>query len=200
MIVVFLCLTQYDIYVTANGIISFCLLYVCITLGLLGGSAGKESACRAGNPSLLSWGGKFPWRRDRPPTPVFLGFPGGSVSEESACSAGDLGSIPGLERAWKPTPVFSPGEFPWTEQPGGLQSAGLQRVSKTSRLSAHARAHTHARTHPTSSLSCPLSTYTACARTHTHTHTHTRMHTSHPLYPVLCPKTLRLFPCVGYYK
>ena len=26
------------------------------------------------------------------------------------------------------TPVFLPGKFPWTEEPGGLQSVGLQRV------------------------------------------------------------------------
>ena len=31
-------------------------------------------------------------------------------------------------RAWQPTPVFLPGESPWTEEPGGLQSIGLQRV------------------------------------------------------------------------
>ena len=31
-------------------------------------------------------------------------------------------------RAWKPTPVFLPGEFPWTEEPGGLQSMGSQRI------------------------------------------------------------------------
>ena len=24
-------------------------------------------------------------------------------------------------RAWQPTPVFLPGESPWTEEPGGLQ-------------------------------------------------------------------------------
>ena len=35
---------------------------------------------------LDSWVGKFPWRRDRLPTPVFLGFPGGSDSKESACT------------------------------------------------------------------------------------------------------------------
>ena len=31
---------------------------------------------------------------------------------------------------WKqqPTPVFSPGKIPWREEPGGLQSMGLQRV------------------------------------------------------------------------
>ena len=53
--------------------------------------------CR--RPLLDSWVKKFPWRRNRLPTPVFLGFPGGSDSKESACSAGDLGSIPGLRRS-----------------------------------------------------------------------------------------------------
>ena len=82
--------------------------------------------------------GKFPWRRDRLPTPVFLGFPGSFDGKESACSAGDLGSVPRLGR--------SPGEGNdnslqysclenlWTEEPGGLQSPrglspmGFQRV------------------------------------------------------------------------
>ena len=46
----------------------------------------------------------------------------------------DLGSIPGLGgippggRAWQPIPVFLPGESPWTEEPGRLQSMGSQRV------------------------------------------------------------------------
>ena len=31
-------------------------------------------------------------------------------------------------RAWQPTPVFLSGESPWTEEPGGLQSMGSQRV------------------------------------------------------------------------
>ena len=31
-------------------------------------------------------------------------------------------------RAWKPTPVFLPGESPWTEEPSGLQSMGSHRV------------------------------------------------------------------------
>ena len=31
-------------------------------------------------------------------------------------------------RAWQPMPVFLPGESPWTEEPGGLQSMGSQRV------------------------------------------------------------------------
>ena len=48
---------------------------------------------------FYSWVKKFPQRRDKLPTPVFLGFPGGSDGEESACSVGDLGSISGLERS-----------------------------------------------------------------------------------------------------
>ena len=46
-----------------------------------------------------SWVGKFPWRRDRLPTPVFLGFPCGSAGKESTLNAGDLGSIPGLGKS-----------------------------------------------------------------------------------------------------
>ena len=64
---------------------------------------------------------KILWRKARLPTPVFLGFP----------RLGDLGSIPGLGRSprgWQPTLVFLPGESPCTEEPGGLQSMGSQRV------------------------------------------------------------------------
>ena len=78
-------------------------------------------------PKFDSWVGKFPWRRDRILTPVFLGLPGGSkgkdclqcrrpqfnpwvgkipggghgnsLSKESACNVGDLGLIPGLGRS-----------------------------------------------------------------------------------------------------
>ena len=61
-----------------------------------------------------------------------MGFPGSSDGKESSCNAGGLHLIPGLER--------SPGrgngnhssivawEISRTEEPGGLQSIGLQRV------------------------------------------------------------------------
>ena len=68
-------------------------------LGFPGSSAGKESACNAGDPRFNSWVGKIPWRRDRIPSLVFLGFPGGSGDKESACNMRDLGSIPGLRRS-----------------------------------------------------------------------------------------------------
>jgi len=61
-----------------------------------------------------------------------LGLPCGSDSKESAFNVGDLSLIPGSGRcpgegnanhsnilAWK---------IPWTEEPGRLQSIGLQRV------------------------------------------------------------------------
>ena len=38
-----------------------------------------------------------------------------------------VGKIP-WRRAWQPTLLFLPGESPWVEEPGGLQSIGLQRV------------------------------------------------------------------------
>ena len=38
-----------------------------------------------------------------------------------------VGKIP-CRRAWQLTPVFLPGESPWTEEPGGVQSMGWQRV------------------------------------------------------------------------
>ena len=37
------------------------------------------------------------------------------------------GKIP-WRRAWQPTPVVLLGESPWTEETGGLQSMGSQRV------------------------------------------------------------------------
>ena len=50
-------------------------------------------------------------------------------------SAGDVrdeSSIPGSERSpggghGNPLQLFLPGESPWTEEPGSLQSMGLQR-------------------------------------------------------------------------
>ena len=44
----------------------------------------------------------------------------------------DVGLIPGWGRSpgggHGNLPVFLPGESPWTEEPGGLQPMGLQRV------------------------------------------------------------------------
>ena len=45
-----------------------------------------------------------------------------------------VGKIP-WRRKWQPTPVFLPGKTAWTEEPGGLQSMGLQK--SWTRLSTH---------------------------------------------------------------
>ena len=60
-------------------------------------------------------------------------FPGGASGKEPTwqCRRWELdpwvGKIP-WRRAWQPTPVFWPGESPWTEEPGGLQSMGSKTV------------------------------------------------------------------------
>ena len=101
-------------------------------LGFLGSSAGKESTCNAGDPQFDFWVKKNPWRRDRLPSPLFLGFAGGSDSKESACNVGDLGLTLGwddpLEKGMATPLVLLPGESPWTEDSGKLQSMRLQRV------------------------------------------------------------------------
>ena len=69
-----------------------------------------------------------------------LGLPYGSDGKESAYNVRSLGSIPGLgifpwSRAWQPTPIFFPGEYSWTEEPGGLHSMALQESDMTEQLS-----------------------------------------------------------------
>ena len=57
------------------------------------------------------------------------------VIKNPPANAGDIrhgfdpwvGKIP-WRRAWQPTPVFLPGESPWTEEPGGPQFIRSQRV------------------------------------------------------------------------
>ena len=103
------------------------LTSVITNMGFPGSSAGKESACNAGD--LSSIVGKIPWRRDRLPTPVFLGFPGGSAGKESACNAGDLGSIPQLGRS-PGGGLGKPLQYSCLENPHGpgrVQSMGSQR-------------------------------------------------------------------------
>ena len=62
----------------------------------------------------------------------FRGFAGGSGGKESACRRPGFDSVPGPERALeKGMATYSSilaWRIPWTEEPGGLQSSGLQRV------------------------------------------------------------------------
>ena len=92
--------------------------------GFPGSSAGKESACSAGD--------RVTWRRDRLPT--ILGLPWWAQTIKNP----PVMRRPGLDpwvgkilwrKVWQPTPVFLPGESPWAEEPGGLQSMGSHRVT-----------------------------------------------------------------------
>ena len=58
------------------------------------------------------------------------GEKGGSDGKVSACNAGDPGSIPGSDPLQKEMAIHSSTlawKIPWMEEPGGLQSMGLQR-------------------------------------------------------------------------
>ena len=61
-----------------------------------------------------------------------IGFPGGAIGKEPPCQCRRrkrprVGKIL-WRKAWQPTPAFYPWRIPWTEEPGGLQSMGSQRV------------------------------------------------------------------------
>ena len=79
--------------------------------------------------------------------------------------SGDMGLILGVKkmpwrRKWQPPPSILAWRIPWTEEPGGLQSMGSQRV----RQLTDRQTYTH-RVHGV--------TESWIANTHTHTHTHT---------------------------
>ena len=56
------------------------------------------------------------------------GFPSGSDGKESASSVGDLGWEDPLEKGMATHSSILAWRIPWTEEPGGLQSVGSQRV------------------------------------------------------------------------
>ena len=62
-------------------------------------------------------------------------LPGGSDGKESSCNAGDPGLIPGSGRSpgkGNGDPLhYSCRRIPWIEEPGGLQSMGLQELKTT---------------------------------------------------------------------
>ena len=65
---------------------------------------------------------------------LVMGFPGGSEVKASASNAGDPGSITGfsdpLEKEMATHSSTLAWRIPWREEPGRLQSTGLQRVGQ----------------------------------------------------------------------
>ena len=93
-------------------------------MGFPGSSAGKVSSCNAGDPSLIpglerslgkgtayplqcSWASLMAQTVLNPP-----------VKQETWVRS--LSWEDPWRRAWQPTPVFLPGESPWTEEPSKL--------------------------------------------------------------------------------
>ena len=57
-----------------------------------------------------------------------MGFPVGSVVKNLPASAGDLGREDPLKKKMATHSRILAWRIPWTEEPGGLQSTGSQRV------------------------------------------------------------------------
>ena len=76
-----------------------------------------------------------------------------------------------LEGAWQPTPVFLPGESPWTEEPGRLQSLGSQRVGHD-RVTEHTYTHTHILREKITYFLLKYFHVHACTHTHNDTQTY----------------------------
>ena len=66
---------------------------------LLGCSADKESACKAGDPGSVPGWGRSPGEGIGYPLQYSWDFPGGSDGKESTHNVRDLGLIPGLGRS-----------------------------------------------------------------------------------------------------
>ena len=98
-------------------------------------SGGSRTAC-----SLLDTDGGLGGRW-KPGGVSFPGFLSGSDGKESTCNAGDAGSIPGLGRSpggGHGCPLqYSCWKIPWTEDPGGLQSMGSQRIGHDSSVQVY---------------------------------------------------------------
>ena len=125
------------IHVAANGIISFLwLISIPLWASLVTQSVKNLPAMQE---TLIQSLGQEDLLEDRLPTPVFLGFPCGSAVKESAHNGVGLGSIPGwedpLEKEMATHSSILAGRIPRIEEPGRLQSMGLQESDTTERPS-----------------------------------------------------------------
>ena len=101
-------------------------------LGFPGSLAGKESTCNAEDPGSTPGSGRSTGEEiDYPLQYSWVSLVAQTVKNLSAMQETWVqplvGKIP-WRTAWQLSPVFLPGESPQTEEPGGLQSVGLQRV------------------------------------------------------------------------
>ena len=93
--------------------------------------------------SSYTWGSQLHSPINTPTLISKLSVPGGAGGKEPAYQCRRhkrrgfdpwVGKIP-WKRVWQPTPILLPGESPWTEEPGRLQSIELQSQTRQKRLS-----------------------------------------------------------------
>ena len=105
-----------------------------MVMGFLDSSVGKESACNAGDPGLIPGSGRSPGERISYPLQYSWASLVSQIVKNSSAMNDTWVQTLGWEnpwrRAWQPTPVFLPGESPWTEELGRLQSIGSQRIGQ----------------------------------------------------------------------
>ena len=109
-----------------------CLIYIYVYMGFPGSSAGKKSACNAGDPGSIPGSGRFPGEG--------LGYPlqyswaslvAQMVKNLSAMWEAwirSLGRKDLLEKEMVTHSRILAWRIPWTEEPGRLQSVGSQGV------------------------------------------------------------------------
>ena len=103
-------------------------------MGFPDSSAGKESTFNVGDPGSIPGSGRPPGERVVYPLQYSWASVIAQLVKESICNAmqqtwvWSLGWEHPLEEGMAPTPVFLPGESPWTEEPGRLQLMESQRI------------------------------------------------------------------------
>ena len=113
--------------------------------GFPGSSAGKESACNAGDPGSIPGLGKAAVEG--------IGYPL-QYSWDSLVSQ-MIKNLPEMQVTWVPSLGWEENilawKIPWTEEPGGLQSRGSKESDMPDKGCMHvhvcAHAHTHTQTH-----------------------------------------------------
>ena len=100
--------------------------------GFLHSSVGKESVCNAGDPGSIPRSGRSPGEGIGYPLQYsWASLVAQMVKNSPAMLESWVRSL-GQEILWRreqlPSPVFFVWRIPWTEEPGSLQSMGLQRV------------------------------------------------------------------------
>ena len=106
-------------------------------MGFPDSSVGTESACNAGDPSLIPGLGRSPGEGIGHPhqysRALLVARTVKNLPAMQETWVRSLGRSSGGGHAWQPTPVFLPGESPWTKDPGGPW--GCKELDMTERLS-----------------------------------------------------------------